>query len=280
MYFSSCDNENSSIDNPYVNYSVDLSIVTSGYNGEWCWFQPRAASCGNDRDIVMLMQPWVTSHPDFILFMHEMKTTDGGRTWAGPISLVDSLGEELKDNIMTRICDVTPQYHQNSKKVLATGVTTYYKDSAEFTPCPRETCYFYSVGNSKWSSWKRLKMPQEKCFYHASVGGSQWVDLPNGDILLPIYFLQDPAIVQYSVTVLRCHFDGDSLIYREHGNFLSLDRARGYCEPSLIEFNGKYYLTLRNDINGMVCCSNDGLHYNEPVEWMFNDSTSVWTENT
>lgn len=127
---------------------------------------------------------------------------------------------------------------------------------------------------------ERLNMPAEKCFFHASVGGSQWIDLPNGDILLPIYFLRDPNVVNYSVTVLRCHFDGEKLEYLEHGNFMDLDRARGYCEPSLIEFKGKYYLTLRNDINGMVAVSDDGLHYEKPIEWMFNDTTFVWTENT
>lgn len=264
---------------PYAKFSVELQVVSSGYNGEWCWFQPRAAKFGNKEEMVILMQPWVTSHSDFVLFMHEVRTKDGGEDWSAPKSLVDSLGEELSDNVIARICDVTPQFHKKSQKVLATGVTTYYKDSAEFTPSPRETCYFYSVGD-KWSSWKRLNMPAEKCFFHASVGGSQWIDLPNGDILLPIYFLRDPNVVNYSVTVLRCHFDGEKLEYLEHGNFMDLDRARGYCEPSLIEFKGKYYLTLRNDINGMVAVSDDGLHYEKPIEWMFNDTTFVWTENT
>ena len=266
---------------PYVSYTVDLQVVQSGYNGEWCWFHPRAAKCGDNSTIVMLMQPWITSHSDFYQFLSEMKTFDGGENWSDPKSLSEQLGEKWKDNIMTRICDITPQWHQKSGKILATGVTVHYKDSAQFTPSPRETCYFYYMPKTQeWSTWKTLKMPDKPEFYHSSVGCSQWVDCPNGDILLPIYFLRDPNVVNYSVTVLRCHFDGKTLTYLEHGDYLDLDRGRGFCEPSLIMFKNKYYLTLRNDTNGMMTVSEDGLHYDEPIEWMFNDSTYVWTENT
>lgn len=210
-----------------------------------------------------------------------METTDGGQTWSNPKSLKNVLGEIVRGDTLVRICDVTPQLHHKSNKILATGVTVYYKDSAQFSPSPRETCYFsYNTLTSAWTSWKTLKMPDRPEFYHSSVGCSQWVDLPNGDILLPIYFLQDSSVTKYSVTVLRCHFDGKDLTYIENGNYLQCERERGFVEPQLIEFNSKYYLSLRNDINGFVCASDDGLHYDEPVEWMFNDSTFVWTENT
>ena len=63
---------------PYVSYTVDLQVVQSGYNGEWCWFHPRAAKCGDNSTIVMLMQPWITSHSDFYQFLSEMKTFDEG----------------------------------------------------------------------------------------------------------------------------------------------------------------------------------------------------------
>ncbi len=275
------DNE-TGVESPYVHYSVDLKIVYEGYHENWCWFHPRSAKCGNDEEMVILMQPWVTSHADFYQFLSVMKTSNGGREWSEPVSLADSLGEKRVDNrTMVRICDVTPQWHKASKKVLATGVTVYYRDSAQFSPSPRQTCYFhYTPETGKWSSWKMLKMPDLPEFFHCSVGCSQWVDFPNGDILLPIYFLRDPNVERYSVTVLRCRFNGETLDYIEHGDYLDLDRVRGLCEPSLIEFKGKYYLTLRNDVNGMVTVSEDGLHYKNPVEWMFNDSTCVWTENT
>lgn len=266
----------------YVKYSVEVNTILEGYHDSWCWFHPRVAKLGDRQDYVMLMQPWITSHSDFYQFLN-MLSSSGGTIWSNPVSLVDSLGEKWEDNkrTMVRICDVTPQWHQKSKKVLATGVTVYYRDSAEFAPSPRETCYFYYTPETgKWSSWKKLEMPQKPEFFHASVGCSQWVDCPNGDVLLPIYFLRDPNNLKYSVTVLRCHFNGEKLEYLEHGNYLDYERGRGFCEPSLIKFNDKYFLTLRNDINGMVTVSADGLHYKDPVEWMYNDSTYVWTENT
>lgn len=37
---------------------------------------------------------------------------------------------------------------------------------------------------------------------------------------------------------------------------------------------------LRNDVNGLVTYSKDGLHYNEPVEWKFETGELVNSENT
>lgn len=51
-------------------------------------------------------------------------------------------------------------------------------------------------------------------------------------------------------------------------------------EPSLIEWKGKYYLTLRNDDNGLVSVSNDGLHYSDPIEWKFDDDELINSVNT
>lgn len=102
-------NDSNIIDYSGVNYSVDLQIVKSGYNEKWCWYHPRAAKCGNDKDIVLLMQPWITSHSDYYQFLNMMKTTNGGKTWSEPISFEDSLGEQCVDDAMVRICDVTPQ---------------------------------------------------------------------------------------------------------------------------------------------------------------------------
>lgn len=276
-----CSNEDNQNESELVKYTVSLNVIQEGYDGKECWLHPRACKCGDNNDILLLMQPWVTSHSDFYQFLYEKWSYDEGENWTVPQSLESVLGEKWEDDDQIRICDVTPQWHQKSKKILATGVTVHYKDSAEYTPSPRETCYFYYNPDSrKWSPWKILRMPDLPEFFHSSVGCSQWVDCPNGDILLPIYFLRDPNIINYSVTVLRCHFDGEILKYIEHGNYLDLDRVRGFCEPSLIQFKGRYYLTLRNDVNGMVTVSDDGLNYKKPVEWMFNDSTYVNTENT
>jgi hypothetical protein len=61
---------------------------------------------------------------------------------------------------------------------------------------------------------------------------------------------------------------------------LRLDEARGLYEPSLVAFQGKYYLTLRNDLRGYVSVSDDGLQFAEPVPWLFDDGEELGSYNT
>ena len=108
---------------------------------------------------------------------------------------------------------------------------------------------------------------------------AQRVDLPNGDILLPIYFkpLEDRC---YSATVLRCRFDGTTLGYVEHGDELPYDVPRGFCEPSLTKFGDRFFLTLRNDVTGHVASGPDGLHFEKPRPWTFDDGSDLGSYNT
>src|SRR5690606_17458760 len=81
-------------------------------------------------------------------------------------------------------------------------------------------------------------------------------------------------------TVIRCTFDGRNLTYREQGNELSLDVGRGAFEPSLMEFGGKFYMTIRNDENGYWSTSTDGLKFSEPQVWRFENGEEIGTYNT
>ena len=81
----------------------------------------------------------------------------------------------------------------------------------------------------------------------ANAGNNQRVDLPNGDILLPVRYMADFDKVNYTSIVALCRFDGDRLVYLKHGTEHSIPRDRSLYEPSLIEHKGKYYLTLRAD---------------------------------
>ena len=68
----------------------------------------------------------------------------------------------------------------------------------------------------------------------------QRYDLPNGDILPPIYY-KEVVAKQYFVTVLRCSFDGVKLKYVEHGNEMTVPVERGLVEPSIAHLKGQYY---------------------------------------
>jgi hypothetical protein len=80
--------------------------------------------------------------------------------------------------------------------------------------------------------------------------------------------------------VARCRFDGTNLTYVAHGNEMTVDVARGFVEPSLARFGSKYYLTLRNDAAAYVAASDDGLHFDTPVKWRFDDGAELGSYNT
>jgi hypothetical protein len=107
----------------------------------------------------------------------------------------------------------------------------------------------------------------------------QRVDLPDGDILLPVYFKR-PEGTNYQVTVLRCGFNGQKLVFKEHGNKLTVNAPRGLGEPSLTRFGGRYFLTLRNDLKGYVTTSEDGMNFAPVQDWRFDDGTELGNYNT
>ena len=127
-------------------------------------------------------------------------------------------------------------------------------------------------------------MPPGPKFHFARAGCTQRVDLPDGNVLLPIYFRAQGGEYGYS-TVLRCSFDGTTLRYVEHGTELTVTNVspksrKGAGEPSLTRFGGKFYLTLRNDERGYVATSKDGLRFGQPKPWRFDDGSELGSYNT
>jgi hypothetical protein len=121
-------------------------------------------------------------------------------------------------------------------------------------------------------------MPDDAKFFNAGAGCVQRVDLPDGDILLPIYYGAKGQPTR--VTVLRCSFDGTQLRHVNHGNELAVDIARGIGEPSLTKFGSRYFLTIRHDNTGYVTTSTDGLNFGPLREWLWDDGTSLGNYNT
>jgi hypothetical protein len=145
---------------------------------------------------------------------------------------------------------------------------------------PRGIAYaVYDAPSKQWAAWNTVDLPAEPKFQCAGSGSVQRVDLPGGDVLIPIYF-KEPTQSQYSVTVCRCRFDGRTLEYVEHGNELTVPIKRGLYEPSLTQFRGRFYLTMRNDDHGYVSVSDDGLHLEPQRKWTFDDGSDLGNYNT
>jgi hypothetical protein len=113
-----------------------------------------------------------------------------------------------------------------------------------------------------------------------NAGNNQRVDLPDGDILLPVRYQRGTEPRNYTSVVVRCGFDGETLTYKEHGSELNIPQDRGLYEPSLTEFGGRYFLTLRADHSAFVTSGEDGIHFDPIREWVFDDGEPLGSYNT
>jgi len=268
---------------------LELQTARSGYDRKTCWVHARAGAIPGDPPIVvMTMQKLRLTGSDVFSELSEMRSDDGGRTWTGPVAHPDTLGRRLlEDGIEEGICDFTPMWHAATGVLLGTGHTVrYLDDNLQPHPRPRSTAYStYDPEARTWSAWRKLQLPEGVKLANEGAGSTQRVDLPNGDILLPTYAgLPETARgvfhSQHVATVMRCRFDGATLSYVEHGDEMTVPGGRGMCEPSLAEFEGRYFLTLRNDDRGYVTSGSDGLSFAEPRPWTFDDGSDLGNYNT
>lgn len=269
-------------------FTVERLIAADGFDGKQCWVHARAGAIpakfidgsSNVPLVVMTLQRLLLSGSDVFYELNEMRTPDLGHHWSEPSPQRTFSRTDFGQGREITVCDFTPKWHRGSGQLLGTGQTVVYHNNEVMKVRPRATAYaVYDTEKGSWKAWKRLKMPTAEKFENAGAGSVQRYDLPDGDILLPIYF-KSPAASQYSVAVARCTFDGETLAYVEHGNEMTVEVKRGFAEPSITHYGDRYFLTLRNDEMGYVCSSGDGLHFTEPIPWRFNDGELLGNYNT
>lgn len=266
---------------------INLNVATSGFDGTTCWVHARAAAIPQTRETspvaVMTMQKLLLSGSDVFFGLAMTISTDGLKTWSTATD-VDSLRRWTDINGDACICDFTPKWHSTTAKVLGTGhVARYIGDKLMPPPRTRSTAYaVFDPETMKWSKPATLDMPGELGF-SAGAGSTQRFDLSDGDILLPIYCRTQEMCRQngpFSTHVLQCGFDGHRMSIKRIGRPITLDIKRGLYEPSITSFAGRFFLTLRNDDAGYVTASEDGLNFDTPVKWKFDDGSDLGNYNT
>ncbi len=290
-----------------LTYTLERTVAHSGFDGEKCWVHARAGAIppgvpGNEAEqplVVMTMQKLLLTGSDVFYELNETRSEDLGASWTEPRAQSafqrQVVSEDASDPLPTgaaiapeflqpgdetTVCDFTPQWHAASQSLLGLGHTVWYRDNHVMRARPRGIAYaVYDVKRNRWGKWDTVQLPDEAKFKNAGSGSVQRVDLPGGDILIPIYF-KEPEDQQFSVTVCRCRFDGKTVEFIEHGDELTIPVKRGLYEPSLTKFQGRYYLTMRNDDHGYVSVSDDGVHFETPRQWTFDDGSELGNYNT
>ncbi len=276
---------------PPLGFRLKLDVVSEGYDRKTEWFQPRVGIVPPSTAVMTLSQAQVWGS-DIFTGIYQMRSDDLGGTWTRPAVIKTLAPRPYGDGIEARPCDLTPAWHAATGKLLMTGHTANYHpgEKGNFIEDDKHTLdVVYAVYDARehtWSEWKTVRMPDRDHFFWASGGCTDRVDLPGGDILLPLYCLEKKEVTAkvgrgcFFATVMRCAFDGKELRYVEHGDEIRTSVPRGYCEPSLTRYDERFYLTLRNDVRGYVAVSRDGLHFEKPIPWVFDDGKELGSYNT
>ncbi len=258
--------------------SIEQVTWHKGRDGGTTWFLPRFCVLP-DKSIFMTVQE--ISGSDYYGPVHWQSSRDNGKTWTKP-ELVPGLGRRpFKDDIEEAASDFISDYHKRTKSLILLGEIIYYRNGKYFPEQPqRFPVYVVRDAKGHWSERKRLEWndPRNSAIY--ATGSSQFVILPNGDLLIPVSF-RPTTRAAFSVTTLLCSFDGKTIKVKQVGTELKNDVKRGLLEPQLIQHGKRFYLTIRaEDGRGYVSTSNDGLHWAEPTAWQFDDGTAIETSTT
>ncbi len=248
------------------------------------WFHPRACMIPNpDGKPIALMNLQEIGGSDYFGQVHWSESSDLGRTWSKPEPIA-SLGRDpvaSHPGLKAGVCVVTPQFHPNTKTVLALGHVVFYRGPrfARGDQLARYPVYVVRRRDGTWSERKILRWDDPRGAHIYSNNCGQRVVMPNGDIMMSFTFGPKPE--NRMVAGVRCSFDGEELKIQEVGPPLENNVGRGLLEPSLAYFNNRFYMTIRaEDGHGYVAISDNGLNYAEKKAWAWDDGTPIGMSTT
>jgi len=267
---------------------IPLQIDTLGSitgTSQWDWWQARTAYIPGEEplSITTMSETGKDATHDFH-DIYQSTSRDGGKTWSAAQVIPTLRRQKQEDGYEVAPGDLWPGWHTATQTVLATGKTFNFREGKREDYLRERVSYAVMQRGRAWGPLQFLQLPERDLagsqMIAANAGCTQRHDLPNGDILLPIRYVRKPEVRNYTSTVVRCSFDGKRLNYQQHGTELNIAKGRGLYEPSLTEFGGQYFLTLRADHSAFVTRSKDGLHFDPIREWKFDDGNLLGSYNT
>ena len=261
--------------------SIEKQVVRRNRDGKaTTWFHPRACRVPGKTAAapVALMTLQSIGGSDYFGPVHWSESTDLGKTWAKPrpIPALDRVPVTEHPGLMAGVCDVVPQYHAPTKTILAMGHVVFYKGPkfARGDQLARYPVYTVRRADGTWGKRRILKWKDPRGAFIYSNNCGQRVVLPNGDILLAFTFGDKPT--HRSVAGVLCSFDGENLKIKKVGPPLKLAHKRGLLEPSVTQFDGKFYITIRaEDDHGYQSVSADGLNWGPKQRWVWDNGDPI-----
>lgn len=262
--------------------NITTSIIWEGRKTAMTWFHPRACIFPEGDKVKCLMTCQDITGSDVFGQVHWSVSADDGNTWTRPQAIAALARCNLPNGLQEGVCDVVPDYHPQTNTVLAIGHNVYYKDDVLTKPdTERFPAYVVRRPDGSWSaSRKKLEWNDPRGSAMYTCGCAQRVTLQNGDILIPLSF-SPLGQTDRMVGSILCSFDGEELKVLQSGNELRLPVKRGLLEPTLTRFADRYYMSIRaEDDRGYLSTSDDGLAWDEPTPWCWDDGQLLTMSTT
>ena len=302
---AACANTASYDDAAKLTYKLDLDTLTRGENEHYMWTHARSAAIpGNPPEVITTMSMTLKSGSDVYHDLYQAVTRDMGETWSKP-EAIPSLKVRQMTGGYRSMADMWPKWHSASKTILNIGTSPFYANDRTHDGSKKEVTYaVYNPRTAKWSEARKLSLPDRdhdgRLLMAPAAGSAQWLELPGGDVLLPIFYFKitdDQATeadeetftvenlmkrndLGFATIIARCAFDGTTLTYKEHGDEITLRQGRGLYEPSLAYFREQFFLTMRSDKSAYIAKGSDGLHFGPASEWKFDNDSILGSYNT
>ena len=263
---------------------IERTVVAEG-DGDYDWFQTRAVWLPAPyRKGLLLLQQKTHDGSHGYYDVYASSSTDRVH-WSSPAPIPSLKRRRNADGYHEVVGDLWPEFHAATGKVVATGKTFNFRNGTEEDILREKVAYaVFDPNNSQWSDLQTMSMPSidhtGRPIIAPNAGCNQPVFKGDGSILLPVRYQTGHDWRNYVSVVVECAFDGSRLSYGRHGTEHAHPVGRGLYEPSLIEFRGRYYLTLRSDRDGFVTSGKDGIHFDEVVRWRFDDGEPLQSYNT
>ena len=274
------------INNTLLIDSVERRVIFPGRQRrkKQTWFHPRACIFPTKNGPLGLMTMQTIAGSDFYGPVHFSTSKDLGKTWTQPTPVPSMQCSPVEGKLEMGVCDVVPEYHAQTDTVLAMGHNVYYKDGRLSKPQNmRWPVYSVRDAAGNWSKLHKLFWENFRVLQLYSCGCGQRKFLPNGDLLIPLYF-SDKSLSRggrAKVATVLASFDGRRVVIRRMGNVLELAAGRGLLEPSLATLDDIHYMTIRaEDKRGYVTTSRDGLQWAPIRPWTWDNGTPLEMSST
>lgn len=251
-----------------------------GFDKEYCKIVPHIVYDGRDTAFMFYTMLYLGGS-DVFHDIYVTKSSDGGKTFGEP--RVVKTVEYTENGIRTIWGFDSLHYHKKTGKYLCFGRTTQYandKHPVMTNGVGHSDPYMVVFDPETQTFGELIPMPMPFAT-RTAVPHGQVIENEAGELYLTHYFVT-PDTRRSDVMTVSYTFDGRELRLGRVGTPIvsGADHLRGYAEPSVAYLDGKYYLTLRTDEQGLLAISDDGYTFSEPKPWTWDDGSILENYNT